>query len=405
VRSFVCDVCGARVAFENFACLTCGSPLAFSLSARRVVAVPPAADGTPAYRPTVGAEAEVPCANQEIAGCNWLAPQSATNGLCLSCRLTRTRPNDADTEAMAAFARAEAAKRRLVYQLLDLGLPVVPWMDDAEHGLAVDLLSSRDQPVVTGHADGVITIDLAEANDPHREAVRVDLHEAYRTMLGHLRHESGHYYWTSLAAGPGEIDAFRARFGDEQESYQGAVDRHYAEGPPEGWEQDFVSAYATMHPWEDWAETFAHYLHLREVLQTAQAYGLAVRRRVGDGEGAGALDTLEDLDAIGAEQGIQQIVDRWLPLSYALNAVNRSMGKPDLYPFVLTPTVITKLDAVHSAVRRVAAGERTMTDQETIDEVAEAVLEETAADPAAPAKRKRLFSRRASRAGAPPAAD
>jgi hypothetical protein len=355
VRAYVCDVCGARVAFENVQCLTCGSPLAFSVTARRIVVLAPGLTGQQEYRMAAGSPAERVCANAVVAACNWLAAEHDPGGLCLSCRLTRTRPGDDDFPALAAFVRAEAAKRRLVYQLLELGLPVLPWMDDEHRGLAVDLLSSRDRPVVTGHADGVITIDLAEGDDPHREAVRVDLHEAYRTLLGHLRHESGHYYWQVLAGGPDRIEGFRALFGDERAGYQNAVDRHYASGPPTGWEQDYVSAYATMHPWEDWAETFAHYLHLRDVLQTAQGYGLAVRRRVSDGAGAGVLDTLDDLDAAGADQSIAALVDRWLPLSYALNAVNRSMGKPDLYPFVLTPPVIAKLDAVHEAVRATAA--------------------------------------------------
>jgi hypothetical protein len=356
-------VCGARVAFENFTCLTSDSPLGFSVSARRIVVLQQGTDGELEFRPSAAAPVERRCANHELAECNWLAADGDPNGLCLSCRTTRTRPNDDDTEGLAAFVRAEAAKRRLVYQLLDLGLPVVPWMDDPageRDSLAVDLLSSRDQPVMTGHADGVITIDLAEGDDPHRESVRVSLREAYRTLLGHLRHESGHYYWTSLAGGPGQVAGFRALFGDERESYQDAVDRHYAEGPPQGWEEDYVSSYATMHPWEDWAETFAHYLHLRDLLQTAQSYGLAVRHRVDDapsGVGVGDLDTLEDLDALSALDGVQPLIDRWLPLSYALNAMNRSIGKGDLYPFVLTPKVIEKIDAVHHAVHRVASGQ------------------------------------------------
>jgi hypothetical protein len=306
-----------------------------------------------AYRFGVDTLLEHPCANEHLAACNWLAPEGAANGLCLSCRLTRTRPNDDDAEGLLAFVRAEAAKRRLVYQLLDLGLPVIAWMDDAETGLAIDLLSSRDQPVITGHADGVITLDLAEGNDPHREAVRVELHEAYRTLLGHLRHESGHYYWQQLAGTPELVEDFRARFGDERTDYAAAVSRHYDQGPPAGWEQDYVSAYATMHPWEDWAETFAHYLHLRDMLQTAHSYGLAIRRRVEDGAGAGGLDTLADLDALGEAETVNQLINHWLPLSYALNAVNRSIGKDDLYPFVLTPEVIAKLNAVHTAIRRI----------------------------------------------------
>ena len=128
------------------------------------------------------------CANAEVARCNWLV--DAPGLLCGSCALTRTRPADADIDALAAFADAEAAKRRLVYQLDDLGLPT--------DGVAFDLLSSAEEPVTTGHADGVVTIDLAEGDDAHREALRVQLAEPYRTMLGHLRHETGHYYWTVL---------------------------------------------------------------------------------------------------------------------------------------------------------------------------------------------------------------
>ncbi len=362
MRTFACEVCGARVAFENTSCLTCGSALAFSLSARRVVALRSGLDGSGQreYRLGAGTPIERPCANEVVAACNWLADEEAANGLCLSCRLTRTRPGDDDLLGLAAFARAEAAKRRLVYQLLDLGLPVLPWMDDRDHGLAVDLLSSRNRSVVTGHADGVITLDLAEGDDPHREAVRVKLNEAYRTLLGHLRHESGHYYWDQLI-GPDQREAFRELFGDERADYGQAISRHYDQGPPEGWEADYVSAYATMHPWEDWAETFAHYLHLRDLLQTANSFGLAIRRRVGDGLSAGikagGFDTLDDLDAVGDQQGVGALVDRWLPLSYALNAVNRSLGKDDLYPFVLTEPVIAKLDAVHTAIRRSVGGQ------------------------------------------------
>jgi PAS domain S-box-containing protein len=338
-----CDVCGARVAFENVRCLNCGSPLGFSLSARRVVVLRPDAHGQPEYRTEAGGPVEHPCANQVFAECNWLAPEGAANGLCLSCRLTRTRPKDDDTAAHGPYVRAEAAKRRLVGQLLDLGLPVVPWRDDPDGGLAVDLLPG-DRPVVTGHADGVIPLDRAEGDDPHR------------TVLGRLRHESGHYYWELLVGGRDQIDGFRALFGDERLDHQQAVDRHDREGPPAGWAQDHVSAYATAHPWEDWAETFAHYLHLRDLLQTAQAFGLTGRRPVEDGSG---FDTLDDVDMVAAEGSVADLVNRWLPLRDGLNAISRSMGTPDLYPFVLTPPVIAKLDVVHRAVQRAAAARHT----------------------------------------------
>jgi hypothetical protein len=340
VRAFRCDVCTARVAFENNRCLSCGSELGYSVTAGRVVALLDVA-GAPGFRPAgPGGEAPVErrCANAGIAACTWVVPEDVPSGLCLSCRLTRTRPDDDDVEALAAFAKTEAAKRRLVHQLLDLGLPVVPRTDGGD--LAFDLLSSRHRPVTTGHADGVVTLDLAEGDDSHREAVRADLGEPYRTLLGHLRHEIGHYYWRPLTGEPPAVESFRALFGDERADYAAAVQRHYEQGPPPGWRDRYVSAYATMHPWEDWAETFSHYLHLRDVLQTARAYGLSVH---GD-----RLGGVEDLAA--GVTGIEELVKEWLPLSYGLNAVNRSMGKDDLYPFVLTPPVIAKLGAVHGAV-------------------------------------------------------
>jgi hypothetical protein len=212
--------------------------------------------------------------------------------------------------------------------------------------LAFDLLSSRDRSVTTGHANGVITLDLAEGDDAHREKVRERLGEPYRTLLGHLRHEIGHYYWRSLMGGPEHLGTFRALFGDERADYPAAIKRHYAEGAPDGWRETYVSSYATMHPWEDWAETFAHYLHLRDVLQTAHAYGLSV-----DGDPA---EVPPDADGVG----IEELVGRWLPLSYGLNAVNRSMGKDDLYPFVLTPAVVTKLGAVHAHIAHSARTSR-----------------------------------------------
>lgn len=304
MRSFSCPVCRQLVFFENSACLHCGTALGFARASHDLVAV----DGL------------VRCANAGVAGCNWLVAPG--EGLCGSCVLTRTRPADADRDGMRAFGRAEAAKRRLVYQLDDLGLPT--------SGVVFDLLSAG--PVVTGHADGVVTIDLAEGDDGHREALRVQLAEPYRTLLGHLRHETGHWFWTVLVEpSPGP---FRALFGDERADYRAALDRHYACGPAPGWESSHVSAYATAHPWEDWAESFAHYLHIRDTLQSAAAFGLALPGAVPRPDGA-AFDDL---------------IATWLPLTYALNAVNRAMGRDDLYPFVLSARVLEKLRFVHTLV-------------------------------------------------------
>jgi hypothetical protein len=335
VLSFACPVCRALVFFENSRCVTCGSALGFDRGAHTLVAVadPP------------GGEAK-PCANATIARCNWLAGPHAPGGLCDACLLTRTRPNDADLLALSWFARAEEAKRRLVFQLDDLGLAIVSRRVDPEHGLAFDLLSSEQEPVVTGHASGLVTIDLAEGEDGHREAMRVRLAEPYRTMLGHFRHEVGHWYWERLVQDdPAE---FRALFGDERVDYRAALDRHYASDPQPGWQESFVSVYASAHPWEDWAETFAHYLHIRDTLQTAAAFNIGVRGP----DAPVRVDPDAPLVAVPTDhpRDFDRIMDTWLPLTYALNAVNRSMGKDDLYPFVLSPTVLDKLHYVHTLV-------------------------------------------------------
>ena len=329
MKAFTCPGCGGLVYFANTACLACGTAFVFDLD--RLARV--AADADHAR-----------CANAEVAGCNWRAATPA--GLCASCALTRTRPADDDTSALVQLRVAEAAKRRLLFQLRVLGLPVVPRDEARGTGVAFDLLSSAGQPVTTGHAGGVITLDLAESDAVHREKVRTLLSEPYRTVLGHFRHEIGHYFFDVLLAGPDQLAAARALFGDERTDYQAALDRHYAHGAPVDWTEGHVSEYATMHPAEDWAETFAHYLHIRGVVHTAASWGLVVRgpQLVGGDEGL-AVDptTLEQVDA-------RTLLAGWLPLSYALNAVNRSMGEDDLYPFVLSPVVMTKLAFIHDRV-------------------------------------------------------
>ncbi len=332
MRSFDCPKCGALLFFENSLCLTCGSDVGYE---RRSAGL---ALADPGRR----------CRNAVVAECNWLVDTSGE--LCECCDLTRTRPHDADVAGMPAFARAEAAKRRLVYQLDDLGLPVVSREDDPERGLAFDLLSSTDGPVTTGHADGVISLDLAEGDDGHRETMRVRLDEPYRTLLGHFRHEIGHYYWMLLVQNTAALSVFRSLFGDERADYGAALNAHYAGEPAADWADTYVSIYATAHPWEDWAETFAHYLHIRDTLQTAAAFGVVVTGP----ETQAPPDPTAPLMSIPMEEmdDFDELINSWLPLTYALNAVNRSMGKMDLYPFVLSPTVQEKLRLVHALVTR-----------------------------------------------------
>lgn len=327
MRSFACGQCGQLVFFENTVCLHCLTPQGFVPERLELVAL--------AGEAAVGLHR---CANEHVAGCNWMVREPGA--LCRSCELTRTRPADDDAVGMAAFAKLEEAKRRVVIQLLDLGLPGV-----TPDELSFDLLSSRERPVETGHADGVITIDLAESDDARREQRRLQLGEPYRTLLGHLRHELGHYFQPLIVT---DWEACRTLFGDERADYREAIERHYRHGPPDDWPQRFVSAYATMHPWEDWAETFAHYLHIRDTLQTAAEYGVSV---------AGPIAVVDEtgLRATPApdtgEHAFADLLANWLPLTYALNAVNRSMGNDDLYPFTLAEPVVDKLTFVHGHVR------------------------------------------------------
>ena len=244
MRAFTCPVCRHLVTFENTACLNCGTELGFDWDARTFVAL---LDG---------------CANRGLIGCNGAGP-----GLCVACALTRTRPADDDAVGARPLRRGRGGQAPAGLRAAR-ARPARPTA-----GCAFDLLSSERGPVTTGHADGVITLDLAEVDPVVRERTRTELDEPYRTVLGHLRHEIGHYYQPLLVT---DDERCRALFGDDRADYGAALERHYDSGPPADWAERFVSAYATMHPWEDWAETFAHYLHIRDVLQTAVAYGVTV---------------------------------------------------------------------------------------------------------------------------------
>jgi hypothetical protein len=341
MRDFTCPTCGQHLAFENSVCLSCGSAVGFSLQDMAFLVITPA--GEAGHGGAVPARHYQLCANLHLAKCNWLVEVHPVRQLCASCALTRTRPTDADEAGLTSFAEAEAAKRRLIAELCELQLPIVDRHRDPGYGLAFDLLSSATEKVFTGHENGVITVDLAEGDDVHREQLRVAMDEPYRTLLGHFRHEIGHYYFYRLVAGfPDRLEAFRRLFGDPDADYQVAVDRHYGQGPPTGWQHSHVSSYAAMHPAEDWAETFAHYLHIRSTLDTAAAFGLAP-----------ATATYQR--RVLGPSGFDTIIDMWLPLAWSLNMVNRSMGKADLYPFLLPVPVLEKMRLIHTVIDETAA--------------------------------------------------
>lgn len=341
MRDFHCPNCGQRLTFENSVCLSCGSDLGFSLDQMALLVITSGEEsGKPGF---VSADEYELCANRYLAECNWLVPTKLAGGLCTSCALTLERPNDADTEGLAAFARAEAAKRRLVAELHEMKLPIVGRDQDPDYGLGFRLLSSAHEKVFTGHDNGIITLDLAEGDDVHREQLRVEMEEPYRTLLGHFRHEIGHYYFYRLVSPSNEFLArFNELFGDPDADYQEALDRHYQEGAPDGWQETFVSSYATMHAAEDWAETFAHYLHIRDTLDTSAWSGFA------------PASATFDRTPVGPS-AFPTIIEMWLPLSWSLNMVNRSMGHDDLYPFVLPVAVLDKMQFIHDVIDEVVA--------------------------------------------------
>jgi len=322
VKFFSCEHCGRTIYFDSTRCTGCGSALAF-FPERRSLGIP----GNGAR----------PCRNQDEIACNWVLDPGDPSELCRSCRLTEVIPDLAIAGSREAWRRLEAAKRRLLYSIFELGLPL--------HGLSFAFL--RDESavgtpkVLTGHADGRITINLAEADDPERERIRVDLGESYRTLLGHFRHEIGHYYWNVLVRDAGVLDDFRLVFGDERADYDEAGRRHYGQGPPADWPSRFVSAYASMHPWEDFAETWAHSLHMTDTLETARAHGLGLKPRP-----TGQTVRLGQLDP----ESFEQRIGAWLPLTATLNELSRSMGLPDAYPFVLPAAAIGKLRWVHERI-------------------------------------------------------
>lgn len=314
--------------------------------------------------PTEGTAA---CANTPTpAACNWLVPLGG-DAFCPACRLNRTIPDLSVFENGALWARLEREKRRLVYALLRFGLTTGPRVDEngtAIPGLQFDFLA--DDPafhdggrVLTGHAAGVITINVAEADPVARARMQAAMDEPYRTILGHLRHESGHYFWDRLIAPDGDrLARFRTVFGDERQDYAAALDRHYAAGPPPDWSAWFVSAYAASHPWEDWAESWAHYLNLVDTLETARAFGLSVEPEPEAPAGPPAAPDPAATDAIAAEATIDpyrerdfdRLIARWLPLTVALNSLTRAMGQEDAYPFALTAPAIEKLRFVHDTI-------------------------------------------------------
>ena len=283
---------------------------------------------------------------------------NSEGSFCAACDLNQTIPDLSVAGHRELWQTLETEKRRLVYSILQFGLPLEPKREKPS-GLAFDFLAdvpptfSERGRVLTGHDQGLITINIAEADPAERERMRDQMDEAYRTILGHFRHESGHYYWDRLIRDSEWLQPCRELFGDDTRDYAQALDEHYHNGPPADWREHFVSAYASTHPWEDWAESWAHYLHIVDTLETAYAYGLKIRPRASNDK---SLAVQHDYNAY-REEDFDNLIEHWLPLTFALNSLNRSMGHEHAYPFVLAPAALEKLRFVHRVVRD-AAGNR-----------------------------------------------
>jgi hypothetical protein len=351
MRLFKCQECGQTVFFEIRHCERCGHALGYLPEAQQLLALQPQDD---VFVPVKGRHLKFRyCTNAAQDACNWLIPADAPEAFCAACRYNRTIPDLSQNQNLTHWQRMENAKHRLFYTLLALRLPLKSYIDNPEHGLAFDFLADApDGPnILTGHDDGLITINLAEADDAQREKLRTEMFEPYRTLLGHFRHEIGHYFWNVLIRDGFRLEACRAVFDDDSADYGAALQHHYEQGPPADWAQNYISAYAAAHPWEDFAETWAHYLHIVDTLETASAFGLRIHPAATKNR---ALHADIDFDPHHAPD-IQSLVDAWLPLTFAVNSLNRSMGLADFYPFVLSSPVIAKLQFIHEIVHAGAA--------------------------------------------------
>ncbi|MGE0116141.1 MAG: putative zinc-binding metallopeptidase [Steroidobacteraceae bacterium] len=343
MKFYACPKCEGRIYFENLMCLQCGAQLGYLPSQRCM------ADVSESSR----AAGFSVCANRSALLCNWLvevtdtaaAPEPAL--LCVSCQHTRTIPPQDAPPHQSALQKLEQAKRYLFYSLIGLNLPIPRCNSDSERGLVFDFLVQLPghAPITTGHASGVITINAAEADDAKREQKRVLLNEPYRTVLGHLRHEIGHYYWDLLVSNTPYLESFRRLFGDERIDYAQSLQTHYETADQRNWQGRYISHYASSHPWEDWAETWAHYLHIGDAMETAAAWGVLL---------ADHAQSISMSDFWGDEFR-ERLVKDWLPLSQYLNAACRSLGEPDAYPFILPDMVLDKLSFVHEVIRSAAS--------------------------------------------------
>jgi len=340
MKIFQCGNCSHSLFFENLTCESCGHLSGYSDTEHKMLTFDAEDETLTSDRKQHEYKY---CKNKQHNVCNWLLRADNKQDYCRACQHNRTIPNLSVKGNVAKWRNIEVAKHRVIYQLQQLGLSA-PSKLVHDAGLCFDFVDQQeDKRLMTGHANGVVTILMREADSAVREKMKQQFREPYRTLIGHLRHEVGHYFWDRLVLPhPKKLEECRSIFGDERENYSEALQRYYETGAPDDWQTGYISQYATAHAWEDWAETWAHYLHIMDVVETAYYFKLSV-------------------DPVGPKQPMQArvevnpyhvaeidtIIDVCVPITYAVNSINRAMGLSDLYPFVISAPVRDKLEFIH----------------------------------------------------------
>ena len=340
MKIFQCGHCNHPLFFENNKCENCGHISGYRDLDRQMLTFDPFNSSLLSDREKIEYKY---CKNKEHGVCNWLVVNDYSQVYCRACQLNRTIPNLSDKKNFQKWQNLEVAKHRLIYQLQKIGLDLPSKMTN-EEGLCFDFIAKNNDPkIMTGHSNGVITILLREADSALREQIRKEMQEPYRTLIGHLRHEVGHYFWERLIFREQNVlPEFRVIFGNEEENYSDALQNYYKNSTPEDWRDAYISKYATSHPWEDWAETWAHYLHIMDMVETAHFFGLEVNSK----QISEKMKITSTYDPYKVKD-FKTIVQTCVPLSFAVNSINRAMGIPDVYPFVITPTVVKKMNFIH----------------------------------------------------------
>jgi hypothetical protein len=341
MKLYTCGRCYNRLYFENSVCLNCGSPLGFDSMGTSLITLE-SGNGNNFSDVRHRDQIYRRCENAIRGTCNWLIPSYSPSTYCVACELNRIIPALNSPENLVRWKKIEIAKHRLVFSLLRLQLPFESKKGDEDYGIAFDFMAdlSPQNRVMTGHEHGTITLNIEEADEAERVKHKLDLGERYRTLLGHFRHEIGHYYWEQLIEHSPDLTRFRQVFGDERIDYDESIKKYYENGPLVNWEKDFISPYATSHPWEDWAETWSHYFHLMDTLETSNSFGIIIQ------DEAVGQNVQISKDPYGLVD-FTEIFNMWLPLTFAINSLNRSMGYDDFYAFLISPHVMGKLSFIH----------------------------------------------------------